>query len=121
MKTTKNTTWNQKLYSVSSLKGDIKYIFSSAKKNHTPHTDILNSLKLRVYDNAKYKTLPNYIRSSINGYIEANFDIMYTCLEWVHWYDGKFVHKDLPYNDNFKQDLIDKSAHVYIGTQKIYN
>ena len=120
MKETKNTTWKQKLYSKSWLIGEIKYIFSSAKKNHTNHTDILNRIKERVYNNAKYKTLPNYMRSSISGYIEANFDIMYSYLEWVHWYNGKFVGKDLPYNDNFKQELINESNHVYINTQKRY-
>ena len=120
MITTKNSTWKQKLSSISSLKSDIKYIFKSAKQNHINHSDILKSIKERVYTDAKYTTLPNYIKSNIKGYIEANFDIMYNHLEWVHWYDGKFVGKELPYNNNFKQDLIDNSAHVYINTQDIY-
>ena len=121
MKTTKNTTWTQKLSSNSSLKNEIKYIFSSAKKNNTPFDDILESIKLRVRENSKYKTLPNYMRAGIDGYISANFDLMYECLEWVHWYNNKFVGKDLPYGDNFKQELINKSAHVYKNTQNIYN
>jgi hypothetical protein len=120
MKTTKNSTWNQKLYSSNSLKGTIKYIFSSAKKNHTPHAEIMKSIKERVYDDAKYTTLPNYMQSTINGYIEANYDIMYFHLEFCHWYNGKFIGKNLVYNESFKQELIDKSEHVYIGTQNIY-
>ena len=120
MKETKNTTWNQKLYSNSSLKGDIKYIFSSAKKNNTSHSNILESLNLRVYKTAKYTTLPNYMQSSLNGYIDANLDLMYDCLEWVHWYNDIFVGKDLPYGKDFKQELINKSAHVYKNTQNIY-
>jgi len=120
MKTTKNSTWTQRLASNSSLKSDIKYIFYSAKKEHTPHSNILKSLKERIYQNPKYLTLPKYMKSSISGYIDANMDIMYTCLEFVHWYDNKFVGKDLPYGDNFKQDLINKSVHVYKNTQNIY-
>lgn len=121
MKTTKNTTTKQRLYSVSWLKGEIKYIFRSAKRDHTKHSKILQSLKDRVYENPKYKTLPMYVRTEINGYIEANFDLMYDFVEWVHWYDGKFVGKNLPYGNNFKQELIDSSHHVYIGTQDIYS
>jgi hypothetical protein len=120
METTKNSTWKQKLYSSSRMKSEIKSIFHYAKKEYKSHSEILTSLKSRVYDNAMYKTLPNYMKSEINGYIYANFDIMYDLLEWVHWYDGKFVGKDLPYNNNFKQALIDKSHHVYKGTQNIY-
>ena len=120
MKTTKNSTWNQKLNSSKSLKHTIFYIFNTAKKENTSHAKILESLKLRVYNDAKYKTLPNYMKSGISGYIDANMDIMYTCLEFVHWYDNKFVGKDLPYGDNFKQDLINKSVHVYKNTQNIY-
>ena len=119
MKETKNTTWNQKLYSISSLKGEIKYIFRDAKNNHKKHKEILNSLKLRVYDKQKYKTLPNYCKSEIKGYIEANFEVMYDHLEWVHWYKGSFVHKNPPYGKNFDNDLL-TSEHVYIGTQDIY-
>jgi|TARA_R110000796_G_C14275677_1_gene401897 hypothetical protein len=121
MTETKNSTTKQKLYSNSSLKGDIKYIFRSAKKNHTQHAEILNSLKARVYESAKYKTLPQYMRTNINGYIEANFDTMYDCLDWVHWYNDKFVGKNLPYGKGFKQELINKSCHVYKDTQKIYS
>lgn len=120
MKVTKNSTWNQKLSSISSLKSDIKYIFRSAKKEHAPFKKILESLNLRVYENAKYLTLPKYIQSEINGYIHANFDIMYDYLEWVHWYDNKFVGKNLPYGEGFKQELINESNRVYIGTQNRY-
>ena len=120
MKTTKNTTWKQRLYSKSSLQNEIKSIFRFAKKYHESHESILNSLKQMVYDNPKYTTLPNYMQSSLNGYMDANLDLMYDCLEWVHWYNNKFVGKDLVYDANFKQDLVTKSAHVYIGTQDIY-
>lgn len=120
MRHTKNSTWNQKLNSSNSLKADIKYIFASAKKNHTKHSEINQSLKARVYDNPKYKTLPKYMQSEINGYIYANFDIMYDHIEFVHWYDNKFVGKKLPYGDGFKQSLINDSAHVYKGTQNKY-
>jgi len=121
MITTKNSTWKQKLSSISSLKSDIKYIFKSAKQNRINHSDILKSIKERVYTDAKYTTLPNYIQSNIKGYIEANFDMMYNYIEWVHWYNGKFVGKELPYNNNFKQELIDNSAYVYINTEDIYS
>lgn len=120
METTKNTTWNQRLNSTSNLKGRIKSIFRYAKKEHTRHSDINNSLKDRVYNSPMYKTLPIYIKSEINGYIYANFDMMYDHIEFVHWYDGKFVGKDLPYGDGFKQSLINESAHVYKGTQNKY-
>jgi len=120
MKTTKNSTWNQKLYSVSWLKGEIRYIFSSAKKNHTKHSAINDSLKSRIYDSAKYKTLPNYIKSEISGYIYANFDMMYDFVEFVHWYDGKFVGRNLQFGEGFKQELITKSCHVYKDTQDEY-
>ena len=121
MRAITNNTWKQKLNSISYLKSDIKYIFKSAKKYHIKHSDILDSLKLRVYTDAKYTTLPNYIQSNIKGYIDANFDIMYNHLEWVHWYDNKFVGKDLPYGKGFKQSLINKSTYVYINTQDIYS
>ena len=120
MKTTKNTTWNQKLYSISSLKNEIKYIFRSAKRDFTSHKTITQSLKDRVYDNPKYTTLPMYMKSEINGYVYANFDIMYDFLEFVHWYDNKFVGKNLQFSDDFKPELINKSAHVYKNTQNIY-
>jgi hypothetical protein len=120
MTTTKNTTWNQKLNSSSSLKSTIKGIFRNAKKENTSHAKILQSIKERVYTDAKYITLPNYMRSGISGYIEANMDIMYTHLEFVHWYNNKFVGQKLPYGKGFKQELINKSAHVYKGTQNTY-
>lgn len=120
MNTTKNSTWNQKLSSISSLHSDIGYIFRSAKKENTPHKKISESITLRVYNNAKYKTLPKYIQSEINGYIRANFDIMYDYLEWVHWYNNKFVGKNLPYGEDFKQELINESSYVYKGTQNRY-
>ena len=121
MKTTKNTTFNQRIYSLSSLKSEIKSIFRYAKEERTNFKDILNSVKIRVYESQKYITLPNYMRSEIKGYVEANFDIMYDHVEFGHWYNGKFVGKSLPFGKGFKQELIDNSAHVYIGTEKIYS
>ena len=120
MKTTKNTTWKQRLYSQSTIKSTVKSIFRSAKEDHTPHKEILSSLKLRVYNLPKYNTLPNYMQSEINGYIHANFDIMREHLEWVHWYDGKFVGTKMKYDKNFKQHLINASEHVYKNTENIY-
>lgn len=120
MKETKNTTWKQKSNSTESLKSEINYIFKSAKKNKTPFKDILNSIKLRVYDSSKYKTLPMYIRASINGYIDANYQIMYDYIEWCHWYNGIFVGSKLIYDNKFKQSLVN-SHYVYKNTQKIYS
>ena len=60
------------------------------------------------------------MRSGINGYIEANFDLMNEFIEWVHWYNNKFVGQKLPYGKGFKQELINKSVHVYKNTQNIY-
>ena len=80
MQKTKNTTWKQRLNSDQYLKGRINYIFKSAKKEREPHKSILNRLKLIIYDDARYKTLPNYMRSNINGYIQANFEIMHLSL-----------------------------------------
>jgi len=120
MKETKNSTWNQKLYSNSILKNTINGIFRSARENKTSHSDILKSIKERVYTTAKYTTLPKYMQSAINGYIEANCQIMYEHVYFAHWYDGKFVGKDLPYGSSFKQELIEKSAYVYKGTEIAY-
>lgn len=120
MKTTKNSTWNQKLKSDSFLKAEIRSIFRSAKKDFHPHRYILDFLKQRVYSNPKYTTLPKYMQSEIKGYIAANFDVMYDYIEFVHWYDGKFVGKDLPYGEGFKQELINESNYVYKGTESKY-
>jgi hypothetical protein len=120
MKDTKNSTWKQKMNSSQSLKGTIKFIFRHAKEDYNTHAQILEKLKARVYDVAKFKTLPMYMRAEISGYIEANYDIMYTLLEFAHWYDGEFVGKKLPYGKDFKQHLINESSHVYKGTQNRY-
>ena len=120
MKETKNSTWKQKLNSNSSLKNDINSIFRFAKKDKTAFKDILNSIKLRVYDNQKYTTLPNYMKAGINGYIEANFQIMYEHVTWSHWYNGSFVGNKLEFNKDFKQELV-ISNYVYNNTQVIYS
>ena len=119
MKTTKNTTWNQKINSSKQLKGDINYIFNSAIEKHTTHKNIINSIKEGVYNNQKYISLPNYMRSEINGYIEAKFDSMSFFVEWSHWYNGKFVGKNIPYGNNFNQELVE-SNFVYKGSTNIY-
>ena len=118
-KETKNSTWKQKLYSSHALTSKVKDIFRNAREYRKPHHAILNRLREEVYERQMYLTLPMYMRSEINGYIKAHFEIMYEYVEWVHWYDGKFVGKDLPYGNNFNQDLV-KSAHVYKGTENIY-
>ena len=116
---TKNTTWKQKLNSDEALKNDIKHIFAYARKEKRNHGQICESIKLMIYTNQKYTTLPNYMQSSINGYIRANFDFMYEFVEWVHWYDGKFVGKNVVYNSEFEQDKL-ISDYVYIGTEYKY-
>ena len=120
MKKIKNTTWKLRLESSDSLKHQVRYIFNDAKKNHLSHDEISQFLFDNVYQVDKYKTLPNYMRAEINGYIYANFDIMYEYLEWVHWYNGEFVGRELPYGEGFDQNLINESNHVYIGTQDKY-
>ena len=116
---TKNTTWKQKLNSSETLRRDINHIFKYARKEKRSHSQILESLRLDVYTNQKYTTLPKYMQSSIFGYIRANFDFMKEFVEWVHWYDGKFVGKNLVYNNEFQQDKV-ISDHVYIGTEHKY-
>ena len=116
---TKNTTWKQKLNSDNSLKNDIKHIFKYARKEKRNHGQILESIGLMVYNSSKYTTLPNYMQSAINGYIAANFDFMYEFVEWVHWYDGKFVGKNLVYNSDYDQNKT-VSNYVYIGTEDKY-
>tara|TARA_R110001632_G_scaffold8733_2_gene34718 strand:+ start:27 stop:383 length:357 start_codon:yes stop_codon:yes gene_type:complete len=115
---TKNTTWKQKLNSDESLKNDIQHIFAYARKEKRTHSQISDSIKL-IYTNQKYTTLPNYMQSNINGYIRANFDFMYEFVEWVHWYDGKFVGKNLVFNSDYEQDKT-ISDYVYIGTEDKY-
>ena len=119
MKEVKNTTVKLRLKSSSRCKGEIKSIFSFAKKYHTPHKEILGHLYSRVYDQSKYKTLPLYERQHINGFAEAYFEMMYDHLEFAYWYDGKFT-LTLKYDEGFKQELIEKSNHVYIGSQDEY-
>ena len=119
MKKTKNTTWRQKLNSSSTLKSDIKHIFKYARKEKRNHNQILESINLMIYTNQKYTTLPNYMQSKINGYIDANFDFMYEFVEWVHWYDNEFVGKNLVFNSDYDQNKT-VSDYVYIGTQKKY-
>ena len=60
------------------------------------------------------------MRSEINGYISANFNLMYECVTWSHWYNNKFVGSKLPYDKNFKQSLV-KSYYVYNNTEIIYS
>ena len=120
MTETKNSTWNQKLNSISTLKSDIRSIFRSSKKDKTNFADILSSIKLRIYDRAKYKTLPNYCRSEINGYIQANFDLMSDFTTWSHWQNGKFVGTKLVFGKNFDQKKV-VSARVYNNTEIIYS
>jgi hypothetical protein len=103
------------------LKGHINGIFRSAKKHHSSHTSILDRLHNEIYDSNKYKALPPLHRNTIQGYIDAQFDVMYEHLEWCHWYNGKFVGRDLPYGNDFKQELINKSSHVYIGSEDCYS
>ena len=120
METTKNTTWNQKLNSQETLRARIKRIYKDAKKYYYTNDKIIECLNDRVYQTSMYQTLPKYMQSGINGYQRAFFDMHYTILEWVHWYDGKFVGKELPYGKYFDQSKV-QSAHVYKGTQNKFD
>ena len=119
MKKTKNTTWRQRFDSENTLKSAIRYIFKSAKKEQKSHNSILSDLQGLVYEKSKYTTLPNYMQCEINGYINANLDIMYQYLEFAHVYDGKHT-VDLVYDENFDNALITESYYCYIGTNKKY-
>lgn len=120
MKATKNTTWNQKLNSVQTLKARIKHIYKDAKQHFYTNDKIIECLNDRVYKTAMYKTLPNYIKSEIKGYANAFSDMHYDALEWVHWYNGKFVGKELPYGKDFDQNKVE-SAFVYKGTENKFS
>ena len=119
MKETKNTTWNLRLQSKAYLIREIKFIFADAKKNHLPHNEISQFLFDAVYSNSRYKTLPNYMKEGIKGYIEANYDIMWEYVEWVHWYKGEYMGKNLPYSENFDQNEV-ISEHVYKFSKDVY-
>jgi hypothetical protein len=121
MKTTKrNTTWKRKIEIMNTLKSNINYIFRSAKEKHTKHQTILDNLhRSPVYGHKDYVFLTNYMRSEINGYIWANFDLMYSFVDWVHWYKGEFVGKELPYGSDFDNNAVE-SAHCYKGTEDVY-
>jgi len=119
MEEIKNTTWNVKLNSLKSLKGQVKSIFNMAKKHHIKHSKIIEDLNLMVYTKSKYKTLPMYMRSEISGYIDAHYDMMYEHLEFGYIYDGKFI-LNLTYDENFNQNLIEYSGHYYKGSQDSY-
>jgi hypothetical protein len=118
MKETKNTTWKQKLNSDNTIKNEIYLIFKEAKKNKIPFKEILNKLE-PIYRKQMYTSLPNYMISGINGYIAANFKIMYEYVTWSHWYNGVFVGTKLKYDKNFNQKLV-VSEYVYNGTKNIY-
>jgi len=120
MRHTKNTTPNQIRLSINSLRFEIRYIFKSARKEFTSHKDILNSVSLRIYQNQKYITLPNYMKAEIKGYIYANFDFMQEFIEFGYFYDGVFIGKKLLHLDkNFKATSVN-SYYVYKGTQMVY-
>lgn len=119
MKTTKNTTWKQKLESDRSLKHTIKRIFEAANDKFKTHKEILDELENLIYNEQKYQTLPVYVKYGIRCYADAFFDMQYSYLEWVHWYDGKFVGSKLPYGEGFNQKLVE-SDYVYKGTQNKY-
>lgn len=103
------------------LQNEIQYIWRDAIKYHKTSDQVMNSIKLRVYEHYYYTKLPSYIRHGLRKYENALRDFVWsTHLEWVHWYDGKFVGKNLPYGDGFEQSKIDNSAHVWAGTETIY-
>ena len=120
MKETKNTTFKQRFESIRNIKSEVKYIFRDAREHKTSFKDILNTINDRIYTKGRYKTLPMYERAEINGYINANFDVMYEHVVWCHWYNDVFVGRKLEYGKDFKQDKV-KSNYVYIGTEKIYS
>ncbi len=116
---TRKTTWKRRLEIESALKGQIRYIFYSAEKSHKSYQLILDDISDLVYNHKDLVFLPAYVRSGIQGYLFAYYDMFWTKVEWVHWYNGKFVGKNLPYGKDFKQELAE-SAHVYKGTEDIY-
>ena len=119
MRITKNTTINQKIKSEGKLKSDINFIFKMAKENKTSHEIVLKYICKKVYNNQMYLSLPNYIKSNINGYIDAYFNNMKECIEWGHFYDDVFVGRKLPYGKNFDQSKV-RSYFFYKGTLNIY-
>ena len=119
MTKTKNTTWKQKLNSNDTLKNDIKNIFKHARKQNSTHNEISETIATMIYRNQKYTTLPNYMQSSINGYILANFDFMYEFVTWSHWYDGIFVGTNLKYGKDFDNNKV-VGEFVYNGTENKY-
>jgi hypothetical protein len=103
------------------LQSEIQYIWRDAIKYHHDWDQVHDSIKLRIYDHYYYSKLPMYIRHGLRKYEKALADYVWaTQLQWVHWYDGKFVGKNLPYGPGFDQNKIDKSAHVWFGTETIY-
>jgi len=119
MTKTKNTTWKQKLNSNDTLKHDIKHIFKHARKQNSTHSEICETITTMIYKNQKYTTLPNYMQSSINGYILANFDFMHEFVTWSHWYDGIFVGTNLKYGKDFDNNKV-VGEFVYNGTENKY-
>lgn len=119
---TKHTTFKRRYEIINLDKSQLRFIFNCAKKDHAPQSWILDQITSQIYNSKynKYEYLTGNERSLLRGYTDCLFDEMWNHLEWVHWYNGKFVGKDLPYGEGFDQLLINKSAHVYKGTQDCY-
>lgn len=96
-----------------------KSMFDIASKDHLSHDWITESIKYLVYEHVNYSRLANADRSEVNGYINCLYDCQWSKVEWVHWYNGVYVGKNVDYSNGFDKDLLE-SAHCYIGTQDIY-
>lgn len=111
----------KRLYMIRRLQREISTWYRHAISNHQPFPDLLHNLKIRVYDTEDYLRIGNEGRAAVHGFADAWFHRLHTEeVEWVHWYNGEFVGKNLPYGENFKQELVE-SSHVYKGSQDKLN
>jgi hypothetical protein len=67
------------------LKGEIAYIFRSAKKEKSSFGKILKSIGDRVYNSNNYKKIGENGRANVSGHVEAHFHMMYDELDWCCW------------------------------------
>jgi len=116
---THTTTWKRKIEIINKLKSRVNSIFRDGREGHRTHNYILDRIQSEVWNHKDKIFMTGLMRAEINGYIWANFYMMYNYVEWVHWYKGKFVGKNLPYGDNFDQNSVE-SAHCYKSTEDIY-
>jgi len=84
------------------LKGEILNIFTTAAKDKQSHDCILKAITDRVYNHKEFyrgkrqevttiNKLPRPYRNEINGYIDACFALHRQNLEWILYYDSKYI------------------------------